>query len=114
MLEFYGEVNVPQKAIDDMLYAAGAKEEADGELRVKFTPEALQRATTRDVMKYNPSWDHSATTHFDDVFYGTKLHFATQGDNSVEDVNDTYSSKAGSQPKMTVRFFALGWFTYQL
>lgn len=111
LLEFYGETNVPQKAIDDMLHAAGAREGVDGELRIEFTPEVLQRATTFDLKKYNTDWDHSATTHFDDAFYGTSLHFATPG-NTLEEANDVCLSETDdakclpekSKPKMTVHF----------
>lgn len=112
VLEFYGETNVPQKAIDDMLRAAGARDDVNGELRIELTPEALRRATTFDLKKYNTDWDHSLTTHFDDAFYGTTLHFATQ-DKTLEEADDTDLSKTEngtgahekSTPKMTVHFY---------
>ena len=75
LLEFYGEERVSQRAIDDMLAAAGVRDDF-GE--VLFSAEALAKATTGDVWRYRATqWDESLTTHFDDVFHGSVLDVVT-------------------------------------
>jgi hypothetical protein len=101
ILEFYGEGDVAQEIIEEMLRAAGV---ADGEETTPFDYQALLYATTSDTQKYNLEWEQSITTHYHDILDGTQFEKDMDADSKHFDEEETATGasqldEAGNQVK---------------
>jgi hypothetical protein len=61
ILETYGEFNVPKEVIQEMVEAAGGEGEP-------FTADIFRSALVADTQLFDTQWEHSETTHWEDVF----------------------------------------------
>jgi hypothetical protein len=69
IMSTYGEDDVPEAVVDEMLKAAGVEEGGT----TMFDYKVLVNATTSDIQQYDLEWESRETTYYDDVLDGTVL-----------------------------------------
>jgi hypothetical protein len=80
ILETYGEEDVSDEVIDEMLLAAGVKESTE------FDSVKLIQATVGDTGQYMLDWENRLSTHYDDVLEGTTLELQDKNEESDEEL----------------------------
>lgn len=100
IMEFYGEEDVSDEIIDDMLLAAGADPKEDTD----FDYRALVAATTSDIQQVQLDWDSTITTHYDDVLDGTTLDTNLEDNDPDEELAKSHFDTAGKQVERIFTF----------
>jgi hypothetical protein len=80
ILETYGEEDVSDEVIDEMLLAAGVKESAE------FDADKLIQATVGDTSQYMLDWENRPSTHYHDALEGTTLELQDKNEESDEEI----------------------------
>lgn len=100
IMEFYGEEDVKDEIIDDMLRAAGADPKED----TNFDYRNLLAATTGDIQQVQLDWDSTITTHYDDVLDGTTLDTNLEDNDPDEEISKSQFDNAGKQVQRIFTF----------
>jgi hypothetical protein len=100
IMEFYGEEDVNDEIIDEMLRAAGADPKDD----TNFDYRALLAATTADIQQVKLDWDSTITTHYDDVLDGTTLDTNLEDNDPDEEISKSQFDNAGKQVQRIFTF----------
>lgn len=82
IMKTYGEDDVSSAVVEEMLKAAGVKE--DGTTIFDYT--VLVNATTSDIQQYDMEWENRETTYYDDVLDGTALDANLEDNNPDEEL----------------------------
>jgi hypothetical protein len=100
IMQTYGEDDVSEKVIDEMLKAAGVVEDN----QIEFDYNVLVNATTGDILQYNPEWETRTTTHYDDVLDGTALDANLEDNDPDEELSKSKFDEAGDKIKRVFTF----------
>jgi hypothetical protein len=100
IMEFYGEEDVNDEIIDEMLWAAGADPKED----TNFDYRALLAGTTGDIQQVKLDWDSTITTHYDDVLDGTTLDTNLEDNDPDEEIFKSQFDNAGKQVQRIFTF----------
>ena len=109
MMAVFGEVEVPDYVLEDMVAAAvGHSEEGNG--RLYLTKSTFLRALTADVQLFNPNVNDSDSTHFNDALNATKpWDLKEDGEPSTVAFKSVYTAANIDNNADTYR--STGWFT---
>jgi len=99
VLERYGEDDIPDEVIEEMLQAAGASEG-----KLLFDDQMLAQATTGDVHQVELEWEGSATTHYDDALDGTALDANLEDNDPDEEIQKSEFDEHSDQIKRIFTF----------
>lgn len=100
IMQTYGEDDVSDKVIDEMLKAAGVVENR----QIEFDYNVLVNATTNDVLQYDPEWETRTTTYYDDVLDGTALDANLEDNDPDEELSKSKFDEAGDKIKRVFTF----------